>query len=183
MGQTIGFTTMFSRIGPLLLASTEEGLCYLGFGEEQQALPVFQRWARKMFLGAILEPDERGNQQAKTELEEYFSGNRKQFDVPIALHGTAFQKAVWQELTRIPYGETKSYKEIALALGQAKAVRAIGGANNRNPIPIIVPCHRVIGSNGALVGYGGGLSIKEQLLALEGAGKPSSHPESVKAIR
>ncbi|USG68492.1 methylated-DNA--[protein]-cysteine S-methyltransferase [Brevibacillus ruminantium] len=179
----IGYTTMNSPIGPLLLASTKEGLCYLGFGNEEQGLPDLQRWARKMFLGAVVEQNEVINQQAQTELEEYFSGKRTKFDVPVVLYGTAFQKAVWNELTRIPFGETKSYKDIAQAIGQAKAVRAIGGANNRNPIPVIVPCHRVIGSNGALVGYGGGLSIKEKLLALEGGGTASSVPKSVEAIR
>lgn len=183
MGQTIGYTTMDSPIGPLLLASTKEGLCYIEFGDEESALPLLQRWARKTFLGANLEKDAALNQAVQTELEEYFTGKRTRFDVPIVLFGTPFQKAVWNELTRIGYGETRSYKEIALAIGQAKAVRAIGGANNRNPIPIIVPCHRVIGSNGALVGYGGGLSIKEQLLALEGAGNPAPSIESAKAIR
>ena len=101
------------------------------------------------------------------QLKEYFEGNRKSFDLPIDAKGTEFQKKVWDELLKIPYGETKSYKEIALAIGNEKACRAIGMANNKNPIPIIIPCHRVIGSNGKLVGYAGGINVKEKLLNIE----------------
>ncbi|MFY0543661.1 methylated-DNA--[protein]-cysteine S-methyltransferase [Brevibacillus sp. H7] len=168
MVKRVGYTVMNSPIGPLLLASTEEGLCFIEFGEEEIALPNLQRWCRKTFLGAVPIPDDEMNRAAKQQLEEYLAGTRTAFDLPIRLYGTPFQKAVWTELTRIPYGETRSYKDIALSIGAVKAVRAIGGANNRNPIPIVVPCHRVIGSNGALVGYGGGLAIKEHLLKLEG---------------
>lgn len=103
----------------------------------------------------------------KRQLEEYFLGRRKVFDVVLNLSGTDFQKTVWKELLKIPYGETRSYKEIAIAIGNEKAVRAVGNANNKNRIPIIIPCHRVIGSNGKLVGYDGGLLIKENLLNLE----------------
>jgi len=168
MVMALGFTVMNSPIGPLLLASTEEGLVYIEFGDEERALPLLQRWSRKTFLGASPVRDDERNRQARQQLEEYFAGTRRTFDMSIVLYGTAFQKAVWTALTQIPYGETRSYKDVALAIGAVKAVRAIGGANNRNPIPIVVPCHRVIGSNGALVGYGGGLSIKEHLLKLEG---------------
>ena len=101
------------------------------------------------------------------QLEEYFAGKRKQFDVPLRLVGTEFQQAVWNELLAIPYGETRSYKQIAHGIGKPAACRAVGMANNKNPISIIIPCHRVIGSNGALVGYGGGLDMKRKLLALE----------------
>ena len=101
------------------------------------------------------------------QLKEYFEGNRKSFDLPIDAKGTEFQKKVWDELLKIPYGETKSYKDIALAIGNEKACRAIGMANNKNPIPIIIPCHRVIGSNKKLVGYSGGIDIKEKLLNIE----------------
>ncbi len=105
--------------------------------------------------------------EARKELEEYFKGDRKTFNLPLALKGTPFQKKVWQVLMTIPYGETMSYKQVAEAIGNPKACRAVGMANNRNPIPIVVPCHRVIGSNGKLVGYGGGLHIKEKLLEME----------------
>ena len=101
------------------------------------------------------------------QLKEYFEGNRKKFDLPLDAEGTEFQKKVWNELLNIPYGETKSYKDIAVAIGNEKACRAIGMANNKNPIPIVIPCHRVIGSNGKLVGYAGGLNVKEKLLNIE----------------
>ena len=102
-----------------------------------------------------------------TQLDAYFTGKLQEFTVPIKLIGTDFRKKVWAALMTIPYGETISYKELALRIGQPKASRAVGGANNHNPISIIVPCHRVIGANGALVGYGGGLGCKEFLLGLE----------------
>jgi len=106
-------------------------------------------------------------QKAAAQIKEYFEGKRKQFKLPLALHGTEFQLAVWHALQDIPYGETRSYKEIAASIGRPKAVRAVGMANNRNPISIIVPCHRVIGHDGKLVGYGGGLPLKQYLLELE----------------
>jgi methylated-DNA-[protein]-cysteine S-methyltransferase len=108
-------------------------------------------------------------QKAATQIKEYFEGKRKQFKLPLVMHGTEFQLAVWQALQNIHYGETRSYKEIAASIGRPKAVRAVGMANNRNPISIIVPCHRVIGHDGKLVGYGGGLPLKQYLLELERA--------------
>ena len=105
--------------------------------------------------------------KAFSELEEYFNGQRKTFDLPLKLEGTVFQKKVWQELIKIPYGKTISYKELAKAVGNEKACRAVGMANNKNKIMIVIPCHRVIGSNGNLTGYAGGLNIKKQLLDLE----------------
>ena len=105
--------------------------------------------------------------RAASELEQYFAGTLRDFTVPVKLHGTPFQLAVWQELLKIPYGETRSYKDIACAIGKPKATRAVGGANHNNPISIIVPCHRVIASDGSLGGYGGGLDIKQRLLELE----------------
>ncbi len=103
------------------------------------------------------------------QLQEYFAGERRHFDLPLAPRGTTFQHAVWQALADIPYGELRSYRDIAQALGKPKAVRAVGAANGRNPLPIVVPCHRVIGSDGSLTGFAGGLAMKRQLLALEGA--------------
>lgn len=105
--------------------------------------------------------------EAGRQLGEYFSGKRTEFDLPLSLEGTEFQKSAWNALETIPYGETRSYKDIAVQIGNPKAVRAVGMANNRNPIPIIVPCHRVVGANGSLVGYGGGLPMKQHLLDLE----------------
>lgn len=105
--------------------------------------------------------------KVKQQLQEYFAGQRQQFDLPLDFQGTAFQQQVWQALLSIPYGETRSYKEIAVQLGNEKAVRAVGAANGKNPISIIAPCHRVIGSSGALVGFAGGLDKKQILLSLE----------------
>lgn len=101
------------------------------------------------------------------QLDEYFRGVRRNFDLPLYPHGTEFQRKVWQSLLKIPYGKVCSYIDIANEIGNAKACRAVGGANNKNPIPIIIPCHRVIGKNGKLVGYAGGLEIKKFLLELE----------------
>ncbi len=106
-------------------------------------------------------------ERASRQLEEYFAGKRKQFDLPLSLRGTEFQRQVWAALRDIPYGETRSYGQIAQAVGRPKAVRAVGMANHRNPISIIVPCHRVVGADGSLTGYGGGLENKKFLLALE----------------
>ena len=103
------------------------------------------------------------------QLRAYFAGRLRAFDVPLDIQGTSFQKRVWSELVKIPYGETRSYMQVAVASGASHAVRAVGAANGANPIPIIVPCHRVIGSDGKLTGYGGGLPLKKRLLELEGA--------------
>lgn len=105
--------------------------------------------------------------EAKNQLTEYFEGKSKHFDIPLAPYGTEFQKTVWEALQTIPYGETRSYKQIAEKTGNPKAARAVGMANNRNPIAIFIPCHRVIGADGSLVGYASGLSIKKYLLELE----------------
>lgn len=105
--------------------------------------------------------------EARRQLEEYFAGERQDFDLPLASRGTEFQRRVWDELRRIPFGETISYGELAERIGKPTASRAVGAANGRNPLPVVVPCHRVIGSSGRLVGYGGGLSTKQTLLDLE----------------
>ena len=113
------------------------------------------------------------------QLREYFEGTRQVFDVPLALSGTPFQLKVWAALTDIPYGETITYGELAQRIGQPDAVRAVGAANGKNPVPIIVPCHRVIGSNGKLTGYGGGLPIKAALLDLE---RRNKHGEQLRTV-
>ena len=104
-----------------------------------------------------------------TQLSEYFGGKRQDFDMPLGPVGTEFQQNVWRALKDIPFGELRSYSDIAREIGKPKAVRAVGAANGRNPLPIVVPCHRVIGSNGSLTGFAGGLAMKKQLLTLEGA--------------
>lgn len=128
-------------------------------------------WLTQLHFGLAPGPVEPGEtallREAARQLTAYFQGRLRDFDLPLRPSGTAFQKAVWTQLQRIPYGETRSYGEIARACGNAKAARAVGMANNRNPISIIIPCHRVIGADGKLVGYGGGLDIKTRLLELE----------------
>ncbi|WP_075717968.1 methylated-DNA--[protein]-cysteine S-methyltransferase [Roseburia sp. 499] len=123
-----------------------------------------------LYMDSNIEENEKETellQEAYQQLKEYFSGNRKTFDLPIHLEGTEFQKKVWAALQTIPYGATRTYGEIAEQIGKHKASRAVGGANHNNPIMIIVPCHRVIGVNGSLVGFGGGLDMKKYLLELE----------------
>jgi O-6-methylguanine DNA methyltransferase len=138
------------------------------FGEGDATKLSLMRWAKKWLHTENITYAPEVFLKATEQLDEYFAGERREFTLPLDVYGTPFQKLVWNQLRQIPYGETKSYKDIALAINAAKAVRAIGGANNKNPLSIFVPCHRVIGSNGALVGYGGGLDIKEHLLQLEG---------------
>jgi len=120
--------------------------------------------------GAAAKTGNRLLTEAVRQLQAYFAGELCQFDLPLDLAGTEFQRRVWLELTRIPYGETRSYQDMANAIGAPKAVRAVGAANGANPVVIVVPCHRVIGSNGKLVGFGGGLPLKRRLLSLERGG-------------
>lgn len=115
--------------------------------------------------------------QLERELTEYFEGRRREFSLPLHPCGTPFQRKVWRALLEIPYGETRSYQEIAIAVGNPRACRAVGMANNKNPLPLLIPCHRVIGSSGKLTGYGGGLDKKEKLLALEKEGRKQAHWE------
>ena len=110
----------------------------------------------------------------EAQLAEYFAGERQDFDLPLAPEGTAFQKSVWHALEAIPFGELRSYRDIAEEIGNPAAVRAVGAANGRNPLPIVVPCHRVIGADGSLTGFGGGLDLKRQLLELEGSLPPET---------
>lgn len=116
-----------------------------------------------------LQPDDPFMFNIYAQLKEYFSGERKSFNLPLEIEGTEFRNRVWNELLKIPYGKTISYKELAIRLGDEKVIRAAAAANGANPLPIVIPCHRVIGSDGSLIGYGGGLEIKEKLLILEGS--------------
>lgn len=168
------FDEMESPIGPLTILATEIGVCSIFFGWMETILPAVKAWLKKNGLKAELLRSKEKLEPVITQLKEYFAGKRFTFDIPLHLFGTAFQKKVWNALLTIKYGTTVSYKDIAMQIGAPKAVRAVGGANNQNPIPIIIPCHRVIGSNGAMVGYGGGLEKKECLLQLEGAIKKIS---------
>ncbi len=138
---------------------------YFRMEYENGAIVVFQKVLKEHIsdFGAKTELTD----NAYNELLEYFDGKRRQFDIPYKLNGTDFQRKVWSALCEIPYGETRSYKDIAISVGNPKASRAIGMANNKNPLHILVPCHRVIGASGKLVGYAGGLAMKEHLLTME----------------
>ena len=144
-------------IGELLLAGEEGALSMIGFPKGSMRREPEADW---IF-------NEKPLAKACTQLNEYFAGRRKECDLPVKLNGTEFQVSVLEALQDIPYGQTTSYGEIARRIGRPKAVRAVGAANGRNPIPIVVPCHRVIGSTGDLTGFGGGLDTKEALLRLE----------------
>ncbi len=141
----------------------------LGIAEEDGALTdLFFAWEKNQ-PQATEEKETTLLREAARQIAEYLAGERREFDLPLKPQGTDFQQRDWQALLTIPYGETRSYGQIAAQLGNAKACRAVGLANNRNPIAIIIPCHRVVGADGKLVGYGGGLEIKEKLLKLEAA--------------
>ncbi|WP_270182386.1 methylated-DNA--[protein]-cysteine S-methyltransferase [Alkalihalobacillus sp. CinArs1] len=165
--QVISYGEFQSPIGTLTLFAGSEGVYRLDFGFAEDMLPAAEAWFKKNHV----KPDFVMNYEIIdpiiVQLEEFFSGKRRMFDLKLNLIGTPFQKKVWNSLSTIPYGETRSYKDVAVDISAPRAVRAIGSANNRNPLPIIIPCHRVIGSNGALVGYGGGMDKKEYLLSLE----------------
>ena len=162
------YRELITPAGVLTLAGTAHGLCMVQFGTAETKLPVMKRKWMKHDPGSLWIEDENMLDQAAEQLEEYFLGERKEFQLDIDLRGTTFQKLVWSQLQLIPYGETRSYKEIAAVMGVPKAVRAVGGANNQNPLPIVIPCHSVVGANGSLVGYAGGLDMKTLLLEQEG---------------
>jgi|SRR5437867_967773 len=146
------YAVMNTPVGLLTLASTERGLASIHFGKSIPQRGVVDAASNRVFV---------------QQIDEYFQALRTQFDLPLDFDGTPFQVAVWQELLRIPYGETRTYGEIARSLGKPGASRAVGMANHHNPIPIVIPCHRVVGHDGSLTGYGGGLHLKRQLLSIE----------------
>jgi methylated-DNA-[protein]-cysteine S-methyltransferase len=154
------YTSMDTKMGELLIVGDEKGIRYVDFQGKRRALKVKEEW--------IEDKNKRFLKDAVEQLDAYFNGTLEAFNLPLAPVGTPFQEAVWSALLEIPYGELVSYKDIAEKIDNPKAERAIGGANNKNPISIIIPCHRVVGSNGSLVGYGGGLSVKQYLLSHEG---------------
>ena len=151
-----------TKIGQIGIAEENQLLTHLFFRQDKAPSGAVEKWTP--FLREVAK-----------EIKEYLSGKRKTFDIPLKLYGTDFQLSVWNALLTIPYGETRSYRKIAEQIGNIKACRAVGMANHRNPIAIIVPCHRVIGADGSLTGFGGGLELKQQLLDLEQLmGKPQS---------
>jgi len=159
-GNSSYFTTIPSPVGRLTLVGEGDYLVGLYYDGDPVA-------GRPRAAGI---QDDGRLRSAATQLREYFAGERSRFDLQLAPRGTEFQKAVWAALLRIPFGETASYGQIARAIGRPAACRAIGGANHRNPIAIVIPCHRVIGADGSMTGYGGGLDHKRHLLALEAQG-------------
>ena len=158
--ETLYFFRTPSPVGPLSFVASDKGLVRLEFGD--RILPFNPR-------AVELKESQQSLTPYVTELEEYFAGKRREFSIPLDLRGTEFQLKCWRALLAIPYGETRSYRDLARTIGHPQAFRAVGMSNNRNPIAIIVPCHRVIAADGSLCGYGGGLDIKRKLLDLESA--------------
>jgi len=155
-----------TEIGELVLGSFRGKLCLLGSGSDGRTGTLNPRFEKRLDARFVVQADETLEITAR-QLDEYLSGTRDEFDIPLLLVGTDFQRSVWNALLQVPYGGTASYLQIARAIGKEKAVRAVGNACRANPIGIIVPCHRIIGSDGSLVGYYGGLSLKQRLLNLE----------------
>ncbi|WP_306672250.1 methylated-DNA--[protein]-cysteine S-methyltransferase [Geothrix fuzhouensis] len=156
-----------TSLGLLQAAFDADGaVIYLGFADHEFREPLLAKLAR---LSPVMEPPARALAHLRERLETYAAGHRAAFDVPFRLHGSPFEQRVWAELQRIPFGETRSYGQLAAALGDPNLSRAVGRANGANPMSILVPCHRVIGTSGSLTGYAGGLGMKERLLRLEGA--------------
>jgi O-6-methylguanine DNA methyltransferase len=170
--ETLRSITIDSPVGPLFLAASGKGLVALEFDARlagQQSIRPNPRDLRQERNAFAFHDSARAMSRYARELEEYFAGERRQFTFSLDLRGTGFQLDCWRALLAIPYGETRTYADIARAVGKPTAFRAAGMANNRNPIAIVVPCHRVIASDGTLCGYGGGLDVKRKLLELEGA--------------
>ena len=170
--ETLTRTTLSSPIGTLFLAASTRGLVALEFDARlpgQQSIRPNPRHLREENKAITWQESDGEMLPYVRELEQYFAGQRREFSFPLDLRGTIFQLACWNALLDIPYGETRSYAAIARAVGNPQGFRAVGMANHRNPVAIVVPCHRVIASDGTLCGYGGGLEVKRKLLELEGA--------------
>ena len=155
-----------SKIGELIMGSFEEKLCLLDFKYRRMRKTVDSR-IKKGLNADYIEQDNRILQETKNQFDEYLSGERREFDIPVLMVGSDFQKNVWKALMKVPYGTTATYLQLAKSIGNENAARAVAAANGANAIAIIIPCHRIIGSDGELVGYGGGLPVKKRLLKLE----------------
>lgn len=164
--RVITITRILTPLGPMLAGATEDGICLLEFVDRRMIETQIER-LKKLLKAELIPGSNEHFGQLEQEIKEYFAGTRKEFDVPLVIAGTDFQKKVWAALLAIPYGETRSYKQQSEIIGNPKAIRAVARANGDNRIGIIIPCHRVIGSSGELVGYGGGLWRKKHLLNLE----------------
>lgn len=165
MKEQIYWTLLNHENWNLYIAATSKGLCYVG--SPDQPLEELAEWAASRFSGRQMVQDDATLQPYGTQLIEYFQGKRKEFTIPFDYHGTPFQVAVWKALCEIPFGQTKSYTDIAEMIQKPSSVRAVGAAIGANPVLITIPCHRVIGKKGALTGYRGGLEMKGKLLQLE----------------
>jgi methylated-DNA-[protein]-cysteine S-methyltransferase len=157
-----------TKIGEMILGSFDGSLCLLDFRYRKMRKSVDNR-IKQGLNAEFIEQDDELVVKSKQQLDEYLAGERKEFDIPIITVGTNFQLNVWEALLKIPYGKTASYLQLAKDIGNPKAVRAVANANGANAIGIIIPCHRIIGSNGELTGYAGGLAVKKRLLKLEGS--------------
>ena len=155
---TMFFDVLPSPIGALTLAADDAGLRHIRFEQERHPIRIDREWT----------PDREKFAEVRAQLNAYFAGELTRFELLLSPQGTDFQQRVWQALRAIEYGRTESYGELARRIGDAKASRAVGAANGRNPLPIVIPCHRVIGNDGSLTGFGGGIERKRFLLALEG---------------
>ncbi len=162
----VSVTAVDTPVGKLWVAVSEKGVVRLALPTSAQQAR-FWAWIARHYPEA--KEEERRTTGVQKELDEYFAGKRRGFSLSFDLQGTVFQRAVWSALTQIPYGQTATYATLAKSIDRPRAVRAVGAANGANPIPIIIPCHRVIGTDGSLTGYAGGLSLKRWLLELEGA--------------
>jgi O-6-methylguanine DNA methyltransferase len=160
-------TWVEASIGTFRIASTRRGLAYVELPHASGR--GLDGWLRRRAPDARCEEGDEPNRAAATQILEYLDGKRTEFDLPLDLRGTPFQRRVWEKLLEIPYGETRSYQEIARAVCRPRALRAVGNANGANPVSLVVPCHRVVASGGKLGGYAGGLSLKARLLAMERA--------------
>ena len=155
-----------TKIGELILGSFNEKLCLLDFRYRKMRQTVDNR-IKKGLNAEFVELDDEILEKTRIQMDEYLSGDRKEFDIPLLMVGTDFQKSVWNALIKVPYGTTSTYLQLAKNINNEKAVRAVANANGANSIGLIIPCHRIIGSDGELVGYGGGLSVKKRLLTIE----------------
>lgn len=175
MNTKLVYARMDSLVGPVWVAATRTGICAVELGTGQP--DAFFAWLARHISPEPPHKDPAALALALTQLHEYFSRTRREFDLPLDVRGTPFQRAVWAKVASIPYGTTTTYGEIAQRIGRPRAARAVGAANGANPLPILIPCHRVIGAGGSLTGYSGGLEAKAALLRLEGA-LPRQHVET-----
>ena len=168
---TVSRSEIDSPIGPLALYGTPAGLMAIVFPRHSRL--AVEAWLDRVIGRAEIVDDGEVLEEPIGQLREYFAGQRTRFELDLDIRGTQFQRRVWDAVAAVPYGQTRSYRDIAAGVGQPKAVRAVGAANGANPLPLVIPCHRIIGSNGGLHGYGGGLDVKAKLLELEGHTGPT----------